>query len=176
MAQHSYFNLGGHASGNVLDHELTLPRSTHAPPIDSHRIPHNKRTPSTLTLTLTLTLTFTFTLTLTLTQTHPDPHPLAHPPSLNPGMFCLSTAIASPLAASLQLTALRSTSHGHGVSVSAFIRSMGPAGRLDTTIASCCMAGGLQRARGSPPTAGLSIGLDPRRSFATRPLDATWSS
>ena len=39
IAQHSYFNLGGHGSGSVLDHVLTLHKATHVLPIDSHRIP-----------------------------------------------------------------------------------------------------------------------------------------
>ena len=44
-AQHSYFNLGGHASGEVLGHELTMPRSTHMLPIDAHRIPTGQLAP-----------------------------------------------------------------------------------------------------------------------------------
>jgi len=39
MAQHAYFNLGGHGSGSVLEHELTLPGAAHVLPIDAHRIP-----------------------------------------------------------------------------------------------------------------------------------------
>ena len=39
MAQHAYFNLGGHESGSVLEHELTLPGAAHVLPVDSARIP-----------------------------------------------------------------------------------------------------------------------------------------
>ncbi|KAL1523132.1 hypothetical protein AB1Y20_018088 [Prymnesium parvum] len=39
IAQHSYFNLGGHGSGGVLSHELTLHHATHVLPIDAHRVP-----------------------------------------------------------------------------------------------------------------------------------------
>ena len=39
LAQHSYFNLAGHASGTVLEHELTLPTATRVLPVDGHRIP-----------------------------------------------------------------------------------------------------------------------------------------
>ena len=39
MAQHAYFNLAGHESGSVLEHELTLPGATHVLPVDSARIP-----------------------------------------------------------------------------------------------------------------------------------------
>ena len=39
LAQHSYFNLGGHDSGSVLNHTLTLHDATHVLPIDRNRIP-----------------------------------------------------------------------------------------------------------------------------------------
>ena len=41
LAQHSYFNLAGHAAGGrgVLDHELTLHDATHYLPVDARRIP-----------------------------------------------------------------------------------------------------------------------------------------
>ena len=45
LAQHSYFNLAGHGSGSVLDHTLTLPRSTHMLPIDEARIPTGQLAP-----------------------------------------------------------------------------------------------------------------------------------
>ena len=35
MAQHSYFNLGGHGSGSVLLHELDMPSATHVLPVDA---------------------------------------------------------------------------------------------------------------------------------------------
>lgn len=39
LAQHAYFNLAGHAAGDVLSHELTLHGAAHVLPIDSARIP-----------------------------------------------------------------------------------------------------------------------------------------
>lgn len=45
MAQHSYFNLGGHGSGSVLEHELTLPGATRYLPVDSRRIPTGEMRP-----------------------------------------------------------------------------------------------------------------------------------
>lgn len=39
LAQHSYFNLGGHASGSVLEHDLTLHDATRYLPVDAARIP-----------------------------------------------------------------------------------------------------------------------------------------
>ena len=45
MAQHIYFNLGGHESGSVLEHELTLPDATHVLPVDSARIPTGELRP-----------------------------------------------------------------------------------------------------------------------------------
>lgn len=39
IAQHSYFNLAGHASGPVLDHVLTLPGADHFTPVDQTQIP-----------------------------------------------------------------------------------------------------------------------------------------
>lgn len=38
LAQHSYFNLGGHASGDALDHTLRL-EATHWTPVDDVQIP-----------------------------------------------------------------------------------------------------------------------------------------
>ena len=48
IAQHSYFNLGGHGSGSVFDHVLTLHKATHVLPIDSHRIPRGLQPSPTL--------------------------------------------------------------------------------------------------------------------------------
>ena len=45
LAQHSYFNLGGHASGSVLQHELTLHDATRYLPVDAHRIPTGEMRP-----------------------------------------------------------------------------------------------------------------------------------
>jgi aldose 1-epimerase len=39
VAQHSYFNLAGHASGSVLDHFLTLHGADHFTPVDATQIP-----------------------------------------------------------------------------------------------------------------------------------------
>ena len=39
VAQHSYFNLAGHASGTVLDHVLTLHGADHYTPVDATQIP-----------------------------------------------------------------------------------------------------------------------------------------
>ncbi|PSC74817.1 Galactose mutarotase [Micractinium conductrix] len=44
LAQHSYFNLGGHASGTVLDHELTI-HGDHYTPVDDVAIPTGDITP-----------------------------------------------------------------------------------------------------------------------------------
>lgn len=38
LAQHSYFNLGGHATGTILDHELTLD-ADHWTPVNDVQIP-----------------------------------------------------------------------------------------------------------------------------------------
>ncbi len=45
LAQHSYFNLNGHAAGTVLGHELAMPRATHMLPIDAARIPTGQLAP-----------------------------------------------------------------------------------------------------------------------------------
>ena len=45
LAQHSYFNLGGHASGSVLEHTLSLPTASHVLPVDSARIPTGELVP-----------------------------------------------------------------------------------------------------------------------------------
>ena len=45
LAQHSYFNLGGHASGSVLEHEMTLHNATRYLPVDAHRIPTGEMRP-----------------------------------------------------------------------------------------------------------------------------------
>lgn len=44
LTQHSYFNLGGHASGDVLGHELTL-RAGRFTPVDPTRIPTGELAP-----------------------------------------------------------------------------------------------------------------------------------
>jgi len=44
LAQHSYFNLGGHNSGTILNHTLRL-RATHRLPIDARRIPTGQLAP-----------------------------------------------------------------------------------------------------------------------------------
>lgn len=45
IAQHSYFNLGGHASGNVLGHIVRLPGGDHYTPVNKDGIPTGKIVP-----------------------------------------------------------------------------------------------------------------------------------
>lgn len=49
IAQHSYFNLGGHAAGTILDHVLTLPKADHYTPVDAVQIPTGQILPVTST-------------------------------------------------------------------------------------------------------------------------------
>lgn len=44
LAQHSYWNLGGHNSGNILSHELQI-FASHITPVDKKLIPSGKITP-----------------------------------------------------------------------------------------------------------------------------------
>ncbi|KAL4447516.1 hypothetical protein ABPG75_004735 [Micractinium tetrahymenae] len=45
LAQHSYFNLAGHASGTVLGHELTIHGGDHFTPVDDVAIPSGEVAP-----------------------------------------------------------------------------------------------------------------------------------
>ncbi|GAB4816199.1 hypothetical protein N2152v2_003245 [Parachlorella kessleri] len=45
LAQHSYFNLGGHSSGTILDHTLTLHGGDHYTPVDDVQIPTGEIAP-----------------------------------------------------------------------------------------------------------------------------------
>lgn len=45
LAQHSYFNLGGHDSGSIVDHTLVLPNAMYYTPVDEVQIPTGNISP-----------------------------------------------------------------------------------------------------------------------------------
>ncbi|MEO6978318.1 MAG: aldose epimerase family protein [Mucilaginibacter sp.] len=44
LTQHTYFNLAGHASGSILDHELMMPLSSYLP-VNKSQVPHGELAP-----------------------------------------------------------------------------------------------------------------------------------